>query len=88
MARKKKKQKGTDTTLPAKPAAKKEPLSIAKIRSFIDDVKKEFFKIQWPEKNNTIRTTGVVIVIVLLISFYLGAVDLVLGKLISYILSS
>ncbi len=60
--------------------------SASKISEFSADVKKEFGKIAWPPKNTTIRTTGVVIVLVFLISFYLGAVDLLLGKLINFIL--
>lgn len=60
--------------------------SASKISDFTADVKKEFSKIAWPPKNTTIRTTGVVIVLVFLISFYLGAVDMVLGKLINLIL--
>ena len=89
MAKKRKNQKGKkkEAQLPVK-STEESSFSLAKIRSFIDDVKKEFSKIKWPEKNQTIRTTGVVIVIVLLISFYLGAVDLLLGKLIGFILSS
>lgn len=64
-----------------------EKFSVAKVSNFIADVKKEFAKIAWPPKNNTIRTTGVVIVLVFLISFYLGAVDMLLGKLIGFILN-
>lgn len=60
--------------------------SVSTISDFSADVKKEFGKISWPPKNTTIRSTGVVIVIVFLISFYLGAVDMVLGKLINFIL--
>ncbi|MBU0680049.1 MAG: preprotein translocase subunit SecE [Proteobacteria bacterium] len=60
--------------------------SLSKISEFTADVKKEFGKIAWPPKNNTIRMTGVVIVLVFLISFYLGAVDMLLGKLINFIL--
>ena len=61
--------------------------SLPKIKEFLSGVKKGFFKIVWPEKDMTIRTTLVVIVLVILVSFYLGAVDLILGKLITGILS-
>ena len=67
------------------PSGKK--FSVSTISDFSADVKKEFGKIAWPPKNTTIRTTGVVIVLVFLISFYLGAVDMVLGKLINLILN-
>ncbi|MEN8139945.1 MAG: preprotein translocase subunit SecE [Thermodesulfobacteriota bacterium] len=89
MAKKKKKQKGSEGKAPVPVAQEeKKSFSFAKVRPFIDDVKREFGKIQWPDKNVTLRTTGVVIVLVLLVSLYLGAVDFVLGKLISYILGS
>ena len=60
--------------------------SASTISDFTSDVKKEFGKITWPPKNITMRTTGVVLVLVFLISFYLGLVDLVLGKAINFIL--
>lgn len=61
--------------------------SLAQIKRFMDDVQREFTKIAWPTKQNTIRLTITTIIFVIIISFYLGAVDLVIGKLISYILS-
>ena len=67
-------------------APEKSRFSVAGIAEFIAEVKKEFLKITWPPKNTTMRTTAVVIVLVFLISFYLGAVDLILGKLINFIL--
>ena len=60
--------------------------SPAQIKQFAGEVKAEFDKIAWPDKKHTMASTGVVIVLVILISFYLGAVDLILGKLISFLL--
>ena len=60
--------------------------SPAQIREFAGEVKAEFKKIAWPDKKVTMGSTGVVIALVILISIYLGAVDLFLGKLVSYIL--
>ena len=54
--------------------------------AFIESVKLELEKVTWPTRKETIATTGVVIVIVVLISFYLGACDLVLAKLLRLIL--
>lgn len=59
---------------------------IAQIKQFAGEVRSEFNKIAWPDKKHTMASTGVVIVLVIMLSFYLGAVDLILGKLISYIL--
>ena len=66
------------------PAAQK--FSPARIKEFTGEVKSEFKKIVWPDKKVTMGSTGVVIMLVFLISVYLGAVDLFIGKLVSYIL--
>ena len=65
------------------PAGKFSPTSI---REFAGEVKSEFNKIAWPDKKVTMGSTGVVIALVILISIYLGAVDLFLGKLVAFIL--
>jgi preprotein translocase subunit SecE len=61
--------------------------SIALAKEFINEVKQEFYKIVWPEKKHIMGTTAVVIVLVLMISLYLGAVDLILGKLIGLVIN-
>ena len=60
--------------------------SPARIKEFVGEVKSEFKKIVWPDKKVTMGSTGVVIILVFLVSIYLGAVDLFIGKLVSYIL--
>jgi preprotein translocase subunit SecE len=66
------------------PATQK--LSPARIKEFAGEVQSEFKKIVWPDRKVTVGSTGVVIVLVFLVSIYLGAVDLFIGKLVSYIL--
>lgn len=61
-------------------------MSLPAIKQFGADVKNEFSKIAWPDKKHTLGTTGVVVVLVFIVSFYLGAVDLVLGKLIGLVI--
>jgi len=56
------------------------------IKIFVNEVKAEFNKIAWPDKKHTIASTGVVVVLVMVISFYLATVDLVVGKLIGSVL--
>jgi preprotein translocase subunit SecE len=56
------------------------PFSPAQIKKFIDEVKIEFSKIVWPDKKMTLGLTGVVVVLTVIISIYLGSVDLLLGK--------
>lgn len=58
----------------------------AKIKEFLREVKSEFLKIAWPDKKHTFATAGVVVILVIMISFYLGAVDLILGKLIGFVI--
>ncbi|OKY74805.1 MAG: preprotein translocase subunit SecE [Desulfobulbaceae bacterium DB1] len=59
---------------------------MSKINVFAGEVKAEFGKVAWPDKKHTFATTGVVVVLVFMISFYLGAVDLILGKLIGLLI--
>lgn len=60
--------------------------SWAQVRQFTNEVKVEFGKIAWPNKNHTARSTILVVILVSIMSLYLGSVDLLIGKLISYIL--
>jgi len=60
--------------------------SLERIKEFSGEVKSEFNKIAWPDKKHTVGSTAVVVVLVMMVSFYLGAVDLVLGKIIGTVL--
>jgi preprotein translocase subunit SecE len=59
---------------------------VRKLRTFLESVKIELAKVTWPTRKETVATTGVVVVIIVLISFYLGVCDLVLAKLMRLIL--
>jgi preprotein translocase subunit SecE len=59
---------------------------IDKTKLFLEDVKSEMAKVTWPTRKETIATAWVVIAIIVLISLYLGACDLILAKLIRVIL--
>lgn len=61
-------------------------LSIDTVKTFSAEVQNEFNKIAWPDKKHTVASTGVVVVLVTIISFYLASVDLVIGKLIGAVL--
>ncbi len=61
--------------------------SISQIKEFTGEVKREFGKIAWPNKKNTVTSAMVVIVFVAIMSLYLGSVDLVIGKLVSLVLN-
>ena len=57
-----------------------------RVKSFLESVKLELGKVTWPTRKETVATTSVVVVIIFLISIYLGACDLVLAKLMRLIL--
>ena len=53
---------------------------------FLREVKIELNKVIWPTRKQTIGSTLVVIVLVMIISFFLGIVDISLSSLISLVL--
>ena len=57
-----------------------------KVTMFFESVKTELNKVTWPTRKETVATTAVVVVIVLLISLYLGTCDIILAKLLRLIL--
>jgi len=59
---------------------------VTRVKEFAADVKSEFGKIVWPTRKQTLGSTAVVAVLVIILSVYLGAVDLFLGKLITHVL--
>jgi preprotein translocase subunit SecE len=59
---------------------------LAKSKTFYEDVKAELAKVTWPTRKETISTAQVVVVIIVIISLYLGACDAVLAKIIQSIL--
>ena len=61
-------------------------LVLAKTKNFLEEVKAELTKVTWPARKETMSTAWVVVVIIVLISLYLGACDVVLAKLIRFIL--
>jgi len=78
---------GMDTKKESVEPEKKSYLSPSGIREFLLEVQFEFRKIAWPEKKTTAGLTGFVILLVVIISLYLGSIDLLLGKLVSTILN-
>ena len=56
------------------------------VRQFLFDAKVELKKVTWPTKKELLSTTAVVIVLVILIAFFLGIVDLGLVKIIKNVI--
>ena len=53
---------------------------------FYREVKEELKKVNWPSKEQTLVTTGIVLVVIVLITAYLGGVDAVLARVAGAIL--
>ncbi len=53
---------------------------------FFREVRIELKKVTWPSRKETIASTSVVLITVILVSFYLGIVDLGLSRLIKIFL--
>jgi preprotein translocase subunit SecE len=58
---------------------------VVKARQFLHEVRIELKKITWPGRKVTMASTVVVIVIVLISGVYLGIVDMLLSRLIRFI---
>ncbi len=55
---------------------------IKKIKDFLREVKIEIKKVVFPTKDELIGSTWIVIIVVLIISLFLGIVDLGLSKIV------
>lgn len=57
-----------------------------RISKFLADVKGEFKKVTWPSRDQTVKQTGVVLVITLITSVFLGVVDYGLNQLVKQVI--
>jgi len=57
------------------------------VTQFLREVRAELAKVTWPTRKDTIASTSVVLVIVILIAAFLGFVDLGLSRLMRFLLS-
>ena len=53
-----------------------------RVRDFIGESQFELRKVVWPTKDETIKTTGIIIVVVIVLSLLLGLIDLILKSVI------
>ena len=75
------------------PVPQKKPLTVPikigyldKGLQFLREAKAELKKVTWPSKKQTIGSTAVVIVLVVIISLFLGLVDMALSSLMHVVL--
>ncbi|HOX16211.1 MAG TPA: preprotein translocase subunit SecE [Smithellaceae bacterium] len=57
-----------------------------KALQFVSQAKAELKKVTWPTRKQTLASTGVVMVIVAIMALYLGIIDLILAKVVKFIL--
>ncbi|MFI5400329.1 MAG: preprotein translocase subunit SecE [SAR324 cluster bacterium] len=50
------------------------------IRAFFVEVKAEFLRVSWPTRQATLKSTGIVVVVTLVLAVYLGAMDVGLAE--------
>ena len=58
-----------------------------KITEFFSQTKAELKKVTWPTKDQTIKLTIVVILVSLVVSFYLGALDYIFNEALKLVVS-
>ena len=58
-----------------------------KIKQFFQEFRVEMKKVSWPTRKEVVASTGVVLVVVVIISSYLGLADLVFNRLLKFLLS-
>lgn len=59
---------------------------LSKIRQFLEEAKAELKKVTWPTRKQTLASTAVVLVVVIVLSVFLGLVDFGLAKIIKVLL--
>jgi preprotein translocase subunit SecE len=70
-----------------KPSGAKIQLAFwTKTTQFLREVKIELKKVTWPSKKETVASTAVVIIVVMIVSAFLGIVDFGLSSLIRFVL--
>jgi len=58
-----------------------------KITQFFKEFRIEMKKVTWPSRKEVVASTGVVLLVVLFVSVYLGLADFVFSKLLKLMLS-
>jgi preprotein translocase subunit SecE len=60
---------------------------IKRIKDFFSEVATEYKKVNFPQRDELVGSTWVVIVTVFIVSIFLGSIDFSLGKVVNLILS-
>ncbi|MDR0547823.1 MAG: preprotein translocase subunit SecE [Deltaproteobacteria bacterium] len=65
----------------------KPPGAIGQFINFFRDAKKELTRVTWPTRKETVKSTGILLVLVAISSAYLGLVDSFLSWILSLLVS-
>ena len=57
---------------------------VKKAKQYMYEVRAELGKIIWPEKDKATKTTYVVVIFIVLVTAFLGLIDILFSKLFSY----
>ena len=60
--------------------------TIDRIRTFLSEVKSETKKVTWPKRDELKASTVVVLVAVLIITVFISIVDLIVGKVLNFVM--
>jgi len=56
------------------------------LRTFFGEVRAEFARVTWPTRQATIKSTGIVVFVTLVLAVYLGLLDLGLAEVVKRVL--
>ncbi len=59
---------------------------VRRAREFVREVLLEFRKVTWPNRQELINSTAVVIVVTVVVAFFMGGVDIGLARIVERIL--
>ena len=61
-------------------------VNFAKIKKFLTEVRVELSKVSWSSRKQLAGATGVVVVLTLILTVYIGIVDLGLSRLLTFLI--
>ena len=61
--------------------------AVGRVREFVQEVLAEFRKVTWPSRQELVNSTVVVIAVTVVLSLFLGGVDIVLARVVEWVLS-
>ena len=59
---------------------------LGRIQQFFREVAAEFRRVNWPSRTEVVRSTAVVLAVVLVLALYLSTVDVLLSRMVGVIL--